>query len=209
MTREVSDALSAPGPAELRGELERLHEKYLTMMRLRLASDADVARGVPHEPSRDELRALSRAFPGVLAELDRVAFKLLEERRDSLAALLEKTDPIDVVTLPTWVRGLFGYHRGLRGALAIKLWIAMETRRSAFAQAVPTEDELAAAIPTLAEAELARAWIGWFPRLLSPPNRRVVDLVLARVGDELGIAPEALRALLMPRPRDMVPHPVM
>lgn len=192
--------LSAPAGEELRAELASLLEKYRAMVRLRLASEADKARGVVHDPSRDELRALSRAFPGVLAELDRVPFALLEERRDVLAALGERSAPesVDASKLPLWLRGMLGFHRGLRGALALKLWIAL--RRN---DTPPTDAELEAAIPGLAEAALARAWIGWFSRLLSPPNRRVVDLVLARVGDELGLAPDALRRMLMPRPSDL------
>ena len=177
-----------------REELVALREKYRVMQRLRAAQDGDVGAGRVYTPSRDELRALAHRFPGALAEIDRIPPALLAHRAQVLDALLERAPLPPRSTWPAWVRGWLGVHRGLRGALSIKAWLA---GRRAIDDA--TRAALEAALPSLSFAEEARAWIDSLPDVASPPGGRLLDLVLARVAQDLAIDPRELRTLLYPR----------
>ena len=177
-----------------REELAALREKYREMQRLRSAQDVDVAAGRKYTPSRDELRALARAFPGALAEIDRIPPSLLARRQQELDALLDREPLPARAAWPTWVRGWLGVHRGLRGALSIKAWLAGRREIDAATRAALEE-----ALPSLPFAEEARAWLDALPDVASPPAGRLVDLVFSRVARDLAIEANGLRALLMPR----------
>jgi hypothetical protein len=181
-------------------ELAALRSKYREMQRLRSAQDADVAAGRDHAPSRDELRALAREFPGALAEIDRIPPTVLARRAHELDALLAHDPLPPAASWPVWIRGWLGVHRGLRGALAIKAWLA--GRRVIDAD---TERALAQAMPQLSFADEARDWLDALPDVAAPPRGRLVDLVFDRVARELAIDVPRLRALLMPRIDEATP----
>jgi hypothetical protein len=162
-----------------RDEVAALLEKYQTMRALR------EHRG---EPPREVLRELSKRFPGALAELDRIAPALLEERIAQLQAILERPT---VERLPDWVRAWLLAHARLRGALAIKAWLSGKrvvdgATRAAFAREFPGEE--------------ARAWSERLDAIADPPGGRLVTLVYEEVARTLGIEADGVRALLMPRP---------
>ncbi len=153
-------------------ELRELLDKYLTMRALR-------AERAFTTPSRTVLRAVSQRWPGVLAEIDRIAPELLEERIATLTAALEcDAEP------PLWARAWILTHARLRGALAIKFRL-----RGGRPLGDPTT------LPPDAAPYLDR--IG---EIASPPNGRLVELVYADVARELGLDPAEMRTLLMPRP---------
>lgn len=176
-----------------RDDLAALREKYAELRRLREESDADAAQGRAHHPSRERLKALSRRFPGALAEIDRIAFSLLEERLCALDAILERTAVQS--ELPPWIVGWVRVHEGLRGALSVKAWL--EGARTVDAQTLARFD---AALETLPFPEEARAFRDRLAEVASPPDGRLVDLVFDDAARTLGMDRVALRALLMPRP---------
>ncbi len=173
-----------------RDDVAALRDKYQRMRRLRDANDAAREEGRPHLPDREELRALARAFPGALAEIDRIAPALLAERIAILDALLEREEHA-ADALPTWVRGWILVHRGLRGVLAIKLRLA---------GARTVDERLRARIAGELVDEEARAWLDRIDVIANPPAGRVVELVHREVADQVGVPAASLRTLLMPRP---------
>ena len=177
----------------MRHDLVALREKYAEMHRLRVESSEDAAAGRAHHPSRDRLKALSHRFPGALAEIDRISMNLLEERLAALDSLLSAPSPDD---LPPWVRGWILVHRGLRGALGVKAWLA--GARAVDAGMLGRFD---AALPTLPFPEDARPWRERLAEVASPPNGRLVDVVFDDSAYALCTDRVTLRALLMPRPR--------
>jgi len=180
--------------AAVRDELVALREKYEEMRRLRVESDADASLGRPHHAPRERLKALSLRFPAALAEIDRIAFELLEERLAILNALLER-DACSFDELPAWVRGWILVHRGLRGALAIKAWLCGV--RTVDAELLARFD---AALPTMRFSEDAAAFRDRLAEVASPPDGRLVDVIFDDASRALGTDRVALRALLMPRP---------
>jgi hypothetical protein len=171
-------------------ELRALAAKYREMRELRQESDADRALGRPHLPSRARLRALAGRFPGALAETDRIAPALLDRRIASIAELLQRGEPPPIADLPTWIRGWMGVHRGLRGALVVKAWLA--GRRT-------VDDDTRARFDLEVHDADARVWRDRLSEVASPPNGRLVAVVFADVAHPLGLDATTLRELLMPR----------
>lgn len=158
--------------------LRELRLKYLTMRAMRTATTI---------APRDELRAFSQRWPGALAEIDRIPMTLIEQRIAELDRAIEGSSREPP---PMWARAWILTHRRLRGALAIKLWLKGrrtldddETRLLAQAQFPP-------------ESELYRARLD---EVASPPEGRVMELVLRDVAAELGLESHTMLALLMPR----------
>lgn len=145
-------------------DLEDLREKYLRMRDMRARATAP----------RDELRAFSQRWPGGLAEIDRIAPDVLDHRIAALDRAMETGDA------PLWARAWILTHRRLRGALAIKAWLAGIVREADFP----------------AEAELYR---GRVDEIKTPLNGRIMDLVLRDVALELSLDESTMRDLLMPR----------
>lgn len=157
-------------------ELVDLREKYLRMRALREAR--------PHgEPDREELRALSRRWPGALAEIDRLPPEVLDERIASLDAAIAGGET------PLFARVWLLVHRRLRGALAIKAWLA--GRRD-----VDAREPLPCELPVE-----ARDYEGRVDEIARPPNGKLTDLVFADVARELSLPREHMRTILMPRTR--------
>lgn len=156
-----------------------LLEKYLTMRTLREERDRAVSANIAHTPPRELLRAISQRWPGVLAEIDRIAPDVLHDR----IAILEQVISTGEEP-PLWARAWMLAHARLRGALAIKFRL-----RGGRALGDPTT------LPPESAPYLER--IG---EIASPPNGRLVDLVFGEVARMVGVEPEKMRALLMPRP---------
>lgn len=153
--------------------------KYVTMRELRDELARARAANVPHTPPRARLRAISQRWPGVLAEIDRIAPDVLHDR----IAALEKALSLGAEP-PLWARAWILTHARLRGALAIKFRLRGGR---------PLGDP--ATLPPDAAPYLDR-----IAEIASPPNGRIVDLVYADVARILGLNPAEMRALLMPRP---------
>ena len=149
----------------MNNDLIDLREKYVRLRELR-ASKAH------REPDREELRAISRRWPGSLAEIDRLSPDVLDQRIVALDAAIAGAEP------PLWARAWILAHRRLRGALAIKLWLATGKRD----------------LPAEADLYLER-----IDEIARPPNGRISDLVFADVARELSLPEGEMRTLLMPR----------
>lgn len=172
--------------SELPRALAALARKYEAMRALRAA---------PHEETpRAALRALSREFPGALAELDRIEGALLDARATEAARLSAAADDEGArSTLPSWAHAWLLVHVELRGALSIKRRLGGarrldEAERAALREAIERDDD---------DDELR--WIDRLDAIAAPPGGRLLDAVLADVAETLSIEGD-LRALLMPRP---------
>ena len=191
--------LASPPPDQVRADLLSLVVKYKRMRALREAHDVDVADGRGHRPDKRALQELSLRYPGVLAETDRISLELLDARLAEIEALRGRPG-IEGLVLPSWIRGWLGVHRGLRGALALKAWLAGRRSIDASTRAALTRE-----LDALRFADDARIWLDDLELIADPPRGRLVDLVFDRVGDELGIDRVTLRQLLMPRPQPREP----
>ncbi len=147
--------------------------KYEELIALREREAADTPRA--------RLQALARRFPGALAEIDRLPMAILVERRDALRR----------GEWPRFAEAWSAVHRGLRGVLAIKAWLA--GRRAVDAS---DAERLRAAIEGGVVAEEARAWLDQVPEIARPTDGRIVSLVHGRVAAELGVTADELRGLL-------------
>lgn len=158
----------------MNNDLIDLREKYLRMRALRAAR--------PHaEPDRQELRELSRRWPGALAEIDCLPPEVLEDRIAALDAAIAGGDT------PLFARAWLLTHRRLRGALAIKAWLGGR-RDVAPREPLPHDLPIEARVYETRVDEIAR-----------PPNGKLTELVFADVARELSLPVEHMRALLMPR----------
>ena len=86
------------------------------------------------------------------------------------------------------------FHALARGALAAKRWLEGRALTpeldAAFARAVASSD--------LPDAEDARHWAAQLARIAKPPRGRVMDLVYARLAEELDIDVMSARAAVLP-----------
>lgn len=178
-----------------RKAVQDLGEKYDVLLRLREEQRTDHDAGRDHHPDRRELKDVSTRWPGALSEIDRLPMETLNERRDEIASMLAR-EVVSFDALPMWMRAWIAVHRGLRGALAVKVWL-----RGKRAVDDETRAGFAAALATLKNAEEAALWRDALDAIAAPPRGRLVDLVLQRAADELGSDAETLRRMLWP------PHP--
>ncbi len=164
-----------PSPAELAA----LADKYQRLVALRVARDA----GGP-EATREQLRDLSRRFPGSLRELDTLGEA--ELRRRARAAADGASEP--------WMAWITAFHRLMRAALLVKASRARqrddrnEREDADLAQRVRSETGLTI------DRDLLRA----FAR---PPQGRLAPLVLAEVARSFQVEAETMRTCLFPRRR--------
>lgn len=145
------------------------------------------------------MAALARRFPGALRELDSLPLAILEARRASLVAA--QNDPSRI---EEWMRASSAFHRLARGALTVKRWLSARTEgRPAPTVNAPhscatLRETLEAALGRLEHGEDARHWLDALGAVARPPRGRLLDLVYARLAEELGISVAAARALLGP-----------
>ena len=149
--------------------------KYRELLRLRLG-DRD---GTIPDP-RLAMAALAHRFPGALREIDRCPLPELERRLAHLEALGSTPGLTPEVWAPLGMR----YHELLRGALAVRRWLAGQD------PSPDLEARFAQDVDGLPFPEDARAWTGLLQPLATPPGGRITRLVLERLSRESG-TPEA------------------
>ena len=160
------------------------------MLRLRLlhARANREADFVEPDPRR-EMADLARAFPGALREIDELAIDVIRARIDELTAAEQQASR----TAP-WMDAHVRFHRLARGALATKRWL----------EGRPLTPELHAAFAeatramSAAEREEAGAWADDLAAVAKPPRGRLMDLVYARLADELATDIKTARAAVFP-----------
>jgi hypothetical protein len=172
---------STPPPHELSG----LREKYVRMRDLRSAHARAKCDPAFDEPDpRPAMASLAAAFPGALRELDALAFEEIERRIGETDDALATGRPL------RWMIAQLAFHRLCRGALATKRWVSSRT-------VVTREDFLDADL-----GEEAAVFVDALEAIASPPRGRLLDLVHARVADDLSISiDEARRLVLDSNPR--------
>jgi hypothetical protein len=167
--------------AESPEELAALADKYDALLRLRTRRDA----GAP-DPSREELRALARRFPGCLRELDTLVAGELGRRARAARAAAAGGDH------EPWMAWVLAFHRLMTAALLVKGELA--ARRM---PGVPPEvaEDLARRAERQAGAPLDPCLLADFAR---PPAGRLAPLVIAEVARRFGVAAEEMRRCLFP-----------
>jgi hypothetical protein len=168
---------STPAPLVTREDLAALASKYAALAALRArregAGDAD-------GPGRQQLRDLSRAFPGALRELDTLGLPELRRRAGAAAAAAAggPTEP--------WMPWILHFHRLLAAALAVKgatgTAPAQLQRLAESAAGEPVTPALVAAF-------------------LRPPGGRLAPLVLREVAARFGVPAATVATTLLPSRR--------
>jgi hypothetical protein len=167
--------------------LRALRDKYLEIKRLR---DEDAA-GLAHDPKL-EMAELARRFPGALRECDELPIEEIDRRLAVLQDAVAGRAPA-----PQWVALQVGYHGWMRAALRIKRIAA--GRRATDALAVL--GELARGYrPEPDEPPLARFDESTVHAILEPDDGRLNPWVYARVAEQHGVEPDAVRQALFLRP---------
>lgn len=161
--------------------LSGLLDKYRRLLRLRTYPAA--------MPPRDELRAISSAYPGALRELDRLPLGAIESRLSELERTLARGGPPEL-----WMRLQISYHGYMRAALRIKRWSqrwpddAVSAGLELARRYVPAEDE-----PPLEHLDAAT-----LRTICSPPQGRLNPVVLAAVARMHGVHPDQVQRALIP-----------
>ena len=91
--------------------------------------------------------------------------------------------------VPRWIEVVLDFHRALREALAVKLWLA--TRLGPRGAVTP---ELVAEWRAAHPQAPAAADAAFLERHLHPPEGRVMNLVWEAVGARHGLTPDEIRA---------------
>jgi hypothetical protein len=164
----------APSPADIAA----LAAKYEALVLLRVRRD-----GGGREASRDELRDLSRRFPGSLRELDTLGEAELR-RRARAARLAAAGGPQE-----PWMAWIAAFHRLMMAALLVKA-----DRQGARG----SDQDLAERASNQAGILLDQTLVRAFAR---PPAGRLVPLVLAELAQQFGVSVEEMRSCLFPRRR--------
>ncbi len=164
----------APTPTS--SELLALADKYADMSRLRRAH----GRGMP-EADVAELRALARAFPGSLRELDRLPTDEIDRREERLRAAGRGGE------VEPWMSWLHDYHGALRAALHAK---ALRARAHATGA-----EELSRIASERASFRVDAAFV---ERLFSQPRCSILFIALEETALRHGVAVDAVRARVLP-----------
>lgn len=169
-------------PAVPTEELARLAEKYESLAALRRAR-----AGGASPPEASVFKALARAFPGCLNELDTLPLDHLDARASALRAAASG-GPVE-----PWMEWLSGYHALMRAALRIKPRVA---------RAEPLDDARAAALASDAAAHAGADVDASFVRAVAhPPGGRLVAVVFARLAATHGASAAVIKRTLFPAAR--------
>lgn len=163
-------------------DLDALLAKYERIHALRLLHERAKRDPTFVEPDpRREMAALARAWPGALRELDELPMDEIDARIARLRAAA-----LDPSLVSPWMIAQDAFHRHARGALAAKRWLGKRKR-------VTTEvaEQFRASAP-----RDARPWADALDAVASPPRGRLMELVHARVADELGTTVAEARRLV-------------
>jgi hypothetical protein len=163
-------------------ELGALAQKYDTLGELRRARSGGAA-----VPPAGVFRALARAFPGCLNELDTLPLDTIDARAAALRGAAAGAP------LEAWMEWVHGYHALLRAALALK----PRVRRGA-----GLDEARAEALARRASKEASIALDAAFVRAVAnPPSGRLVVVVLAHLEALHGVPREAIKSAIFPRAR--------
>jgi hypothetical protein len=163
-------------------ELERLRKKYEAILDLRMRRHASPQGQVPEE----ELRALSREFPGSLRDLDLLEIGEIHDRIEAVVAA-----ELDPVNMKEWMIAELTFYDAMRGALATKKWLK---KRREIDDA--TREAFAREVSSLENAEEAREWQTELAEIARPPAGRLVPLAIVRVARRMSITTEEASALV-------------
>jgi hypothetical protein len=169
-------------------DLHALRDKYERMLRLRLLhARAREEPGFVEPDPRPAMAELASDFPGALREIDELSLDVIRQRIDAVAAAER-----DESKATPWMRAHVSFHRLARGALTVKRWL----------EGRPLTPDLAAAfaraLPSLPNAGEAAVWSTDLAAIAEPPRGRIMDLVYARLAEELGTDVASARATVMP-----------
>jgi hypothetical protein len=171
-----------------RKALEGLRYKYAEMLAMRIADESDRA---DEAAIRARMARLSSRFPGALREIDDLELNEIELRIAAIDVVLREEGEVQ-----RWMEAVSLFHSLARGALCAKRWLAR--RKHVDAQ---VERAYAAEASALAFPEEARRWSADLASIASPPRGRLLDLVFARLAQELSISERAARTLVFGLPR--------
>jgi len=160
-------------------ELERLADKYKTLGELRRAH----ARGMPQAETR-ALRALARAFPGALNELDTMETAEIDQRAADLRVACETGE------VAPWMTFVYAFHTALREALRLK-------RAGAFLEP-PAASYTTATLQARLGLPIDDAFLD---AIRSPARGRLVPVVIDAVARWTGSTPDEVGRVLRPRRR--------
>ncbi len=135
---------------------------------------------------RARMIRLASSFPGALREIDELELDEIRDRIAQLDAVLHGRLPVQ-----RWMEALALFHALARGALCAKRWLS---RRRQIDEALRAA--YAAALTTFPYPDDARLWVGELERVASPPEGRIVELVVARAARELATTQADVRALV-------------
>jgi hypothetical protein len=188
----------------LEGDLAALADKYRALVALRARREELEAQGRYFSPAegvlrRGAFRLVARDFPGSLRELDRTPAAALRAKLQAVEEELARVRRGEPVARP-WVLVVLDFHRTLREALAVKLWLA---------QRIGRDGEITSDVATEFQS-----WHGSWPHPHGalcgvdratlaehhhPPGGRVVSLVWRALGAAHGLAEADLRELVFGR----------
>ena len=152
--------------------VELLVEKYEAIVRLRRHQEPTPIAA---------MRALAQRFPGSLRELDELPMDVIEGKLVELAGLPPHAP------LPRWAAAQLRFHALVRGALLAKRHVR---------DADPADTCAAEHFQRWTDDPEAHAWAGELATIRRPPRGRLLDLVFARLGRELGIDESEARRLV-------------
>lgn len=168
--------------------MEELRAKYAQMLAMRVAhasghDDADKARA--------RMAEVASRFPGALREIDDLELGEIRRRIEALDEVVEARREAE-----PWMEAVALFHGMARGALCAKRWLRGRKRVD-----VEVERAFDRGLASLLFPEDARAWRSDLARIASPPRGRLMDVVFARLADELGVSERAARRLVFGEPR--------
>jgi hypothetical protein len=165
---------------EMAGELR---EKYAEMLAMRIEHDGGSEDAAQVRPRMVDLAS---RFPGALREIDALELDEIRRRIFALEAFLEARGEEQ-----GWMEVMALFHRLMRGALGAKRWLA--GRREVDGEIERAYRSETSGLPFPKEC---REWASDLALVASPPRGRLMDVVFARVGRELGMTHEAARLLV-------------
>ena len=139
--------------------MQSLVDKYQKMLELR-----QQLTGPPDAPARAKMKALARAFPGALRELDTLPTEEIQRRLQALGSGIREP----------WMRWMARYHELMRAALEIRAGRAAIGERSE-------------SLPRGRAERLARSIDEAFAeQVKAPPRGRLMVVVFDRIAAEEG-----------------------
>jgi hypothetical protein len=167
--------------------LRALARKYRSLVELRARRDGGAAAAAGEAPAMGVLRELAREFPGCLRELDTLGAAELARRAAAAEGAAGEASSVE-----DWMLWIWGYHRLMRAALAIRRGTAAEVSGQVSGQVSGVEGD-----------DLVDA--GFVAEVRAPPGGRIGIVVLRRLEALHGRPAREIAARLFP-PRRPSPY---